>query len=352
MLGVLHIIDSDAPAEMLDQLALAASPADRLVSAGPCPDRPLPWPVEELHRPLSAATLCGWRNGGFPGQEKAVHAWSIPAAQVAGAIADQRGCGAVLSLPHVPAPADLARLAKLVRGGELMLTVPTESCRLCLLKALDCPATIHVLPPCARVTGDAAARRKQARASLGLAEHEQLVVAPAGITWQAGHCYACWIHAVLRQIKSNLRLLLPGVGPCVAEVRRFADATGHGEEILMPEEQLAIPDALAAADLAVFFFSREGGLSNLAAAMAAGLPIVAWADDDVSEILGDAGRLTPCGDVRSASAAVLEMLEAPALRASLAASAERRAAGALSVDQCRHKLAEIHQAARRPGCIA
>jgi hypothetical protein len=340
---VLHIIDADAPDYCLEQIKLLAGADDRFVSVGPAPAG---WAgrTTALHRPMGSPALCGWANAGLAGDERAIHAWSIPAALAARHIARRRGCWVILSLAHLPQGADLEKASRLAEDGRTAFTVPTLSCQARLQSALPPMAHVHVLPPAAGQIDDAPTRRTAAREALGVDDDQHLLVAPAAMTSQGGHRHACWVHAVLHQFRPDLRLLLPTGGPYQANVRSFARAAGHINEVFFPDYPLSPADALAASDIAMFFSSRDGGLSGLAAAMAAGLPIIAWDSSDVRECTagGAAAKLAPVGDVRGASSATLEVLEDADLRKALSTAASRHAAQNFPVSRARRKLQEIH----------
>jgi glycosyltransferase involved in cell wall biosynthesis len=118
-------------------------------------------------------------------------------------------------------------------------------------------------------------------------------------------------------------LLVPGDGPAARSVRYFVSTLPYRQEVFLPAGRVSAPEALAAADIAVFLPEGDSGLAALAEAMGAALPIVAWGTGDVEELTG-AGRaavLCPPRDVRGASAEVLRLLEDPSAAAKLASAA-------------------------------
>ena len=347
---VLHIIDASTPADMLDQLSLLAGGDDTVVSIGP---RPCGWfdlPVVAVHRLFGSAAVTGWRMREVVGPAEIVHAWSPAGARAGEAAAKAVGAKRVVSVPCRPPPPALRRLVKRTRRGALTITVPTSACRDAFARAGADEAAVRLLPPPARATDQRAARRKSAREALGLAGEHFLIASPAELTRPAGHKYASWAHAVVRQVRPQVRLLFPRGGPDESHVRFFAETTSYGDEALFTGSRLSRADALAAADAAVFFAERDVGVAALIAAMAAGLPIAATDTPDITECTGqgEAVLLVPRGDMsegfiaRGASSAVLKLMEDGKLADSLAAAARRRAEECFSPAASRAILADIY----------
>jgi glycosyltransferase involved in cell wall biosynthesis len=247
-------------------------------------------------------------------------------------------------MPDRQAARDIRRLARCPR---LRMTVPTRACRDALVKTVAPEASVSVLPPAARPIDRQAGRRQRTRGLLGLGNRQRLIVAPGEVMRDGAHKMAVWVFAILRELRDDLRLLLPETGPALPNVRSFAEATGHESETYMAEGRAELADCLAAADVAVLFPRQGADAYALTAAMAAGLPIAASGTADVSEIAphGEAALLAPPGDPRSASAAVLKLLEDADLSARLSMEA-RRIAGQFHPRQVRGQLEGIYAALR------
>ena len=350
---VLHIIDASTPADMLDQLSLLAGSGDSVVSIGPPPPGGrLDLPVRVVHRLFGSGGATGWRMRDDVGPVEIVHSWSATCRRVSEAVAELTGAAQVFSIPCRPPTPGLRRMA--LWGGRT-ITVPTSACRDTLLGAGADRAPVRVLPPPGAPLDDRPARRARARDALGLRGDEFLILALAEMVRPAGHKYASWAHAVVRQVRPEVRVLFPGSGPAEDHVRSFAETTSYGEEALFTGSRLSRADALAGADVAVFFAERDVGVAALVAAMAAGLPIAATDTPDITECTGqgEAVLLVPRGDMseafiaRGASSAVLKLMEDPELADSLAAAARRRAEQFFSPAACRAALADIYSAAVR-----
>jgi len=345
--GVLHLIDAETSADALRQLAAVIGPDDVVASLGPL-IAPAWWdrPIRRLRKPLGSAALGGILAKDLPANTELLHAWSIPAAQAGEPIARKRGCPTVLSLPYFPPTNSLDRLGLLTSSGKVALTAPTEACRRRLLEAGVGRSGVHVFPPVAATIPRREELRTKMRKALGVVEAHRLIAAPGRFTRQAGHKYACWVFSVLRQILDDVRLLLPGDGPAWSAVHTFAATLGYDREIFMTVERLTIQEVLAAADLAVFPANGDCDVGPLVSAMAAGLPVAAWSTADVTELTGSglAAMLCPVGDVRSASAAVLRLLQDPSAAAALSAVAADWAGRRFSAAAGRKRLLEIYAA--------
>ena len=351
MSSVLHIIDRETPAEVLGQLSLLADDGDIIASAGPTPPSgTFDLPVRSVHCPLGLGRLAGWCMDDLAAQAEIIHAWSSKAAMAARTLARLFKLPPLLSLPYVPSEKAAGALLPMTRKAGFGLTVPTQAARNLLLRAGFDDSSVHVLPPPARPLDDAEAedRRRRTRQALGVGDGQHLLVVPSEMIRQAGHKYASWAHAILRQMLSGVLLLMPGGGPVEKRVRFFAATTGYNDEVFFTEESLSRQDVLSAGDIALFLSSGQTGITALAAAMAAGVAIVASNTPEHAECAPHeiAALLCPPRDPRAAAAAILQLIENPKLAHRLAAGGRDRARQAFDPDRCRQRLAEIYAAAK------
>ena len=160
----------------------------------------------------------------------------------------------------------------------------------------------------------------------------RLIVAPDPLVRYAVHKFASWTHAIVRYALEGqaINLLLPSSGDYFDAVRFFAATTGFPGEVFLTEDRLTTPAALAAADVAVLLHERETGPLALAEAMAAGLPIAASSVAELAEYAPDGQAAVLCepGDPRTATAALLRLMDEPDLASRLG-----RAAAALAAEQ-------------------
>lgn len=341
---------------MLDQLAILAGGDDTIASAGPPPDyRGFDLPVTAVHCPMGCGRLGGLRMGDLARPARIVHAWSPKAAFAARAIAWRYGKPALLSWPSLPTRRDLRWLCRQVRTWPVQLTVPTEVAHTAMVWAgLDASA-VHIMnvPVRPAAPGQLASARKRVRDALGVGDDQFLLVAPAEMTACAGHKYASWAHAIVRQIIDNVLLLMPSDGPNRERVRFFAATTGYNDEVFFPEdypepftEGLSRREALAAADVALFLAERDTGLAAVLDAMACGVAIAAANTPDVAECAPDeqAALLCPVCDPRAASANVLRLIEDRSLAAGLSTEARIRSADCFGDDDAKKRLEAIYAA--------
>jgi hypothetical protein len=352
--NVLHIVDAAAPQDCLKQLSLLAGPSDRIVSVGAAPARnDLVRPVEPVHAPLGSARLCGRRVAALAGDADVIHAWSAVGLKAARAAAMMTGLPVICTLPHLPARAELEGILDVACAGPLSLTVPTEASRAELIRRGAPAVAAHVLnPPAAPLAGQEGTR-EAVRKELGLIKSDFLLVAPGEMTRDAGQTCAAWAHAMVRHIRSGVKLLLPGSGEAFGSVRFFSARTGFAEDVLVTEGRLSLAESLAAADAAVFFHKRDCGVSALAAAMAASLPIACSNTPDAAECTagGKAALLVKPAEPRAAAQAVLRLIESAALARRIARKAKAVAAKSFDPAACRRRLSEIH-AATAAACAA
>lgn len=346
--NIVHLIDADTPQDMLDQLLALREPNERVLSLGPPPTyaRLRAIPVEALPRPMGVAAW-SWRRLAKTLPTKAIlHVWSrellLPAWRAARAVGGRMVC----SLPHLPTGRVLDEMPWEMGQFGLRLTVPTERSRDELLRRRTDARRLFVLPPATQRPSDTTQRRARVRKALGLANDEVLILVPAEMLRGAGHDWACWAHAICREIQDRGRLILPGSHPRESRVQFFANTTGFGHETFFTGERFPREDAMAASDVAAFLYEQDLGLTALAEAMSAGLAILASRTPDLAATLvdGQTALLARPGDPRTAAAALLRLIEEPDLRERLARAAQAHAQQHFQRDIVRARLEEIYAA--------
>lgn len=346
MARVLHIIDGSTPRDMLGQLSALAG-TEAVACLGPRPDDPqFTLPVRATHKPLNLESLAGLRIAPLARDAAILHCWSMPAFWAARVAADRCGARIVLSLPHMPR-GPLWDLPRQTAAGDIHLTVPTEAALRAMTADGFSETVLHVLPPaCAGVPRDAASR-PAAREQLGIANDDLLLIAPGELLRDAGHTFVIWAHAILRQIIPNISLLIPEDGPVVTHVKFFAGTTGYDSQIHMPHGRVSLEQCFAAADVAAFVPVADCGVGPLAAAMAAGVPLVATRTPDNREMTadGEAAELIVPGDPRQTTAALLRLIDNPARARQLAQKAQSLAAQRFAPGTVQKQLARVYAAA-------
>lgn len=345
MSKILHLIDRNTPADMLAQLALLAGPDDEIISVGPPPDLPGAHRVRAVHQPVGSAVLCGVRLRTAARGVDVIHTWS-PRAQRAGQAAAAAGKGRLLrSVPAVARSGKaLARLLRSLRTRQLVVTAPTEAAIDRLIRAGMDPRQLRLLPAAAATIDDDAGRRRRTRAELDIADNAVVLVAPDAMIRPANLDSAVWAHAIMQYVLDDPSwLLLPTRGPMERAVMAFARGAGAADRIIGPWRADRLGDALAAADIAMFLRADDCGLAAVTAAMAAGLPIVAFDTPDVVECAGPAALPTQARTPRAAGQALLRLIEQPELARQLADHARNRA-DEFSPQAVKPVLADIYDA--------
>jgi hypothetical protein len=358
MSRVLHIIDSETPTDILDQLALLASEEHIVLSVGRPPTyTAFSLPVKAIHCPLGIPQLAAWRMRKMAEGRTIIHAWSHRSALAASALASLEHIHAVVTWNCLPARRDLSWLSKMTHRSSVDVTVPTEVAQTILTWMGAEQSQVHVLPPAAGPADprELESARKRIREALGITDDQRLLVAASGMVRGAGHKYASWVHGIVRQIIDEVLLLMPCDGPNGERVRFFAATTGYNDEVFFPEnypEELTTPvtrrDALAASDVALFLAERDAGLSALVDAMGCGCAIAGSNTPDIAECApdGTVALLSPVCDPRSGSANVLRLIEDESLAKKLGTAARASAQDRFSVESARQRLEDIYDCVR------
>ncbi len=347
MTAVLHLIDAATSQDSLDQLSLWVSSGDRIVSLGsPPPYANLPQPMERVHCPLGLSQLAALRMGRHAEAADVMCAWSPKASGAVKSLARRRGVPKFVRLSAVPNRIQRSWRDRLA-GWDVI--VPTQAARQRLLRMGLKADYLHTLPPAAETPdpAEASLQRQETRRALGVGDSQSLLVAPEAMVRGAGHKYASWAHAILRQILPNVLLCLPGSGPNERHVRTFAGTTGYDSEVFLPGDRFAQRDILAAADVALFLAEADVGVSALAAAMAAGVPIVASNTPDIAEwaVHNQTALLCPPRDPRAAAACLLRLIEQRDLADRFRQVTRRQAAEQFAPETCKVRLKEYYAAA-------
>ncbi len=344
MSSTIHLVDSATPGPLLAQARRICRHDDPIVFIGPSGPSPQAQGLERVHAPLGLARLAGLRLGRYLPGRAVAHAWSLRAAGAGRTLARREGLNLLASINRVPRDRRRDRLVSALQANELDLTVPSEIQRRALL-ARDVQAeAVHVLGPVADLPERTDRRRHDARGKLGFTDKNTVLVAPGAMHDATAGKFAIWVHVILHHFMPDVRLLLPGDGPARPRVRFFLESAGLPDLTWMGSEQVGEADALAAADIAMVLPRKTGCTHALAAAMGAGLPIVAADVPDLAEWAPaeEAALLVEPAQPRLAAAAAVRLVDDAPLAESLSARARAIAAERMSVDACRSALADIH----------
>ncbi len=334
---------------MLAQLAMLAGDGDRIVSAGPAPkSAELDLPIRQIHCPLGVSALAAPRLRRIAERADVIHAWSPKAAKLGVLTAEGEHMPMVFSLPTAPEPDTAESIAAAVDEPWITVTVPTWSSAALTRRCFD-DARIEVLPPPAATaaTDQSSNIRALVREQLGISDHQTLLVSPGEMIRGAGHKNASWAHAIVRQIIPDVLLCFPSDGPDEEHVRFFAGTTAFDDAVFFTAGRFSVAEVLAASDIALFLNEHDTGVASLAAAMAGGKAIVASETPNFAQCAPhcSAALLVPASDPRSASAAILKLIETPQLAKELSQAAAQQAAEKFDPLSSRRRLTEIYASA-------
>jgi glycosyltransferase involved in cell wall biosynthesis len=194
----------------------------------------------------------------------------------------------------------------------------------------------------ARLGRRTAARRREVRAALGIADDDWVVLNAARQEFQKGQRFL--LEAFARLPAGRSRLWIAGrAGSATSELRRLAEPMTERVQFLDHRDDL--PDLMAAADVFALPSLWEGLGGVLLEAMALELPIVASDLAPVREITApsEAARLVPAGDADALAAALLAMLRDPHQEAARAQRARKLFEDRYTIDKSGQALFELFE---------
>jgi glycosyltransferase involved in cell wall biosynthesis len=154
-----------------------------------------------------------------------------------------------------------------------------------------------------------------------------LIGTVANFRREKGHRYLLEAFGKVREAHPDTRLLLVGQGPLEGETRRRAADQGLDGSVIFAGYRDDALRILPTFDVFVLPSQHEGLSIALLEAMALGRPIVATRVGGVPEVVEDGvtGFLVPPRDPAALAAAIVTLLESPALRERMGEAARRRA---------------------------
>lgn len=137
----------------------------------------------------------------------------------------------------------------------------------------------------------------------GCAPGDRLLVMAASFTRKKDQAT---VIRTLGHLPECFRLVLPGDGPTIGEMKRLAGDLGLAARVGFPGHCTDIPGILKACDYGIQSSNHEGFGLAAVESMAAGIPLFASRIPGLSEVVGDAGILFRPGDHRELAQAILE----------------------------------------------
>lgn len=217
---------------------------------------------------------------------------------------------------HASRLSTLFRLAGWIkrRGPRVLVTGPTN------------------LMPCVG-RGQGAPNPIEFRRSLGLPESSRLVVAAGQFDNRSGLRNAIWAFDILKVAVPGTYLVLAGDGPGRGRMARFSLALGTNDDRVRYVGTRSDLSGLMGLAEVVWVTHAHGGMNIALEAMAAGAPVVAFANTDLIRLIadGETGRLVPAGDRVGLAAVTGDLFENPPARAAMAAAARAAVAARFTV---------------------
>jgi len=135
---------------------------------------------------------------------------------------------------------------------------------------------------------------------------------------------------------------VPGDEPYRDELLRQIENAGLGRRFRWIGNLDEVEPFHHATDVFVSTSEYETFGNSVCEAMACGKPVAAYAGGSVPEVIGDAGRVVPIGDLDALAVIVQEMIESPSLRETLGTQGRLRVAEAFNPAQSLAQLRGIY----------
>jgi glycosyltransferase involved in cell wall biosynthesis len=160
--------------------------------------------------------------------------------------------------------------------------------------------------------------RPRGRRSLGIQDHQPLLVSVATLTDHKGHKYLLQAMPQILRRRPETCLALAGDGDLIASLRRLAEQLGVGGSVRFLGYRDDVPDLIHAADVFVLPSHCEGLGSSLIDVMLAGRPIVTTTAGGIPDLVGrldpaepPVAWVVPTKRPDALAAAILEALDSP-----------------------------------------
>ena len=216
------------------------------------------------------------------------------------------------------------RQAFFLRWADAVVTVSKASAE--PLKRFYPPTSISVVHNGVELSsfdGDRSAARRYLAEQLDLSPNAQYVVGVASLSPRKGHDLAVAIVAQLIGEIPDAHLLVAGMLDRdlghTNKIQMIIRRHGLGDRIHLLGLRTDVPRLLRGSDVFLHTAKKDPHPRAVIEAMAAGLPVVAFAVDGVTETVvdGDTGYLFSVGDVTGMAGAVRSLLKAPAQAAEM-----------------------------------
>lgn len=129
--------------------------------------------------------------------------------------------------------------------------------------------------------------RERGRTSLGLQDHENLILCVATLTDHKGHRFLLDAMPEVLMAHPETRLALAGDGDLTEQLKTHAASIGISDRVMFLGFRDDVPDLMAACDLSVISSHMEGLCTSIIDAMIAGRPVVATRAGGIPDLTGE-----------------------------------------------------------------
>jgi glycosyltransferase involved in cell wall biosynthesis len=249
-----------------------------------------------------------------------VHAWGFGALSAVAFASFKR---IVFTPTTFPSRRQVGWLRAIMGYRDVHVVCPTTTLRRVLVERGVALGRCHLIRPGVDFGRVKRRRDPQLRAALGFGDGDSVLLAIGESTRAADHRQAIWAGSILNVMDGRTRVLLWGRGSEAEAAARFARTQHKPGLVTLAEPRLGraleFEDLLPAADVAVVSASGPVSTLPIAAAMAAGLPIVATVTPTVAELLEDrhTALMVPPGVPRLLAQKILQLRDDSQLQWSL-----------------------------------
>jgi len=184
----------------------------------------------------------------------------------------------------------------------------------------------------------------QFRNSLGCTSETKLLVNVARLHRQKGQKYLLTAFKEVQQQMPGAKLVIVGDGPERRALEKFVQTQGLAEQVYFTGYRQDIQTILTATDLFVLSSLWEGLPLVIIEAMSQAKPIVATQVDGIPEIIesGKNGLLVPPGDSNQLAAAILRLIQHPALAIKLGEAARQKVLADYAIQYMIQKIEKLY----------
>ncbi len=193
------------------------------------------------------------------------------------------------------------------------------------------------------------------RKSLGIPDDAPLAGIVARVSEDKGHEDTVEAFALTAQLIPEARLLVVGEGVARPKTEAMVAAKGLANRVIFAGRRSDVPEILAALDVFIHPSRRDPCPLAVLEAAAAGLPIVAYAEGGIPELVvqGETGLLAPAEDRTALGDALTTLLSDRALAVRMGEAAVSRIANQFQPEKAGATFAELMSGvAARPLAVA